>query len=192
MQKRSFLSGAVTASLAGLTRTSQAQSHDDEPVLLTVSGAVGRPNRGPMDHALDQMMSKHGIEFSQATTLGASALARLSAVSIRPVLEYDKQPHTLSGPLLTTVLQAVGVSLTPQRVIELRALDGYNTTLSVAEIRARRMLVATHIDGRRMGLGGLGPQWAVYDPAQVPALKGKSLTEGFQKCPWGLYHVGVH
>ena len=53
------------------------------------------------------------------------------------------------------------------------------------------MIVATHLDGKPMGLGGLGPQWAVYDPENIPSLKGKPLNEGFAKCPWGLYHIGV-
>ncbi|MDD0810900.1 molybdopterin-dependent oxidoreductase [Curvibacter sp. RS43] len=191
MKKRHFLSLAGAAGALLPTLPSQAQAASDEPVLLTVSGAVGKPNRGPLDKVIDQMMGKHGIEFSQATTFTASALAALPAVSIQPALEYDNKPHQLSGPLLTTVLQAAGVVLTPTRHIELRAVDGYNVALSVADIQARQMMVATRIDGRPMALGGLGPLWAVFDPAKLPALKGKPASEGFAKAPWGLYHIGV-
>ena len=76
-------------------------------------------------------------------------------------------------------------------MIELRAVDGYNVALSLADIQDRNMIVATRIDGHPMALGGLGPQWAVYDPAKVTSLKGKTLSEGFAKAPWGLYHIGV-
>lgn len=194
MEKRDFmtLAGLTGLALGTLNAPARAQAAAQaEPVLLTVTGAVGKPNRGALDHALDQMMAKQGIEFKQATTFTASSLARLPAISIRPRLEYDSKPHELSGPLLTTVLEAAGVSLQAIRPIELRAVDGYNVTLTVAEIRDRQMIVATHLDGKPMGLGGLGPQWAVYDPENIPSLKGKPLNEGFAKCPWGLYHIGV-
>ncbi|MBV8620005.1 MAG: molybdopterin-dependent oxidoreductase [Curvibacter sp.] len=191
MQKRHFLSLSAASGLLLPALSARAEAQADEPVLLTVSGAVGKPNRGPVDHVVDQMMGKHGIEFTQATTFTASALARLPAVSIQPTLEYDNKPHQLSGPLLTTVLQAAGVGLNPARTIELRAVDGYNVALTVAEIQDRNMIVATRLDGRPMALGGFGPQWGVYDPAKVTTLKGKTLSEGFAKAPWGLYHIGA-
>lgn len=191
MQKRHFLSLSAASGLLLPALSARAEAQADEPVLLTVSGAVGKPNRGPVDHVVDQMMGKHGIEFTQATTFTASALARLPAVSIQPTLEYDNKPHQLSGPLLTTVLQAAGVGLNPARTIELRAVDGYNVALTVAEIQDRNMIVATRLDGRPMALGGFGPQWGVYDPAKVTSLKGKTLSEGFAKAPWGLYHIGA-
>jgi hypothetical protein len=37
-----------------------------------------------------------------------------------------------------------------------------------ASARARRFIVATHLDGEAMALGGLGPLWAVYDADRVP------------------------
>jgi len=35
----------------------------DGPALFTRSGAIARPNRGALDPALDQLMSKHGLAF---------------------------------------------------------------------------------------------------------------------------------
>jgi hypothetical protein len=42
-----------------------------------------------------------------------------------------------------------------------------------------------------MALGGLGPQWAVYDADKLPAFKDKPVKERFGQCPWGLYHIEV-
>ena len=42
-----------------------------------------------------------------------------------------------------------------------------------------------------MALGGLGPQWAVYDADVLPAFKDKPVNERFGLCPWGLYHIEV-
>ena len=69
--------------------------------------------------------------------------------------------------------------------------DGYNAQLSLADAAAYRMVVATSIDGRPLALGGLGPQWAVYDADNLAAFKDKPLKERFTACPWGLYHIDV-
>ncbi len=63
--------------------------------------------------------------------------------------------------------------------------------LSLADIQRYRMLLATHMDGHPLALGGLGPQWAVYDADRLPDFKDKPLKERFALCPWGLYHLDV-
>jgi hypothetical protein len=194
MDKRSFL---ATASLAGLLPATQAlaatttPAGSTGPTLLTVSGAVGKSNRSALDPALDQMMAKHGIQFAKAWAFDAAALHRLPAVTIKPTLEYDAKVHTLKGPLLETVLQAAGVAPGAAVTLGLRAVDGYNVVLSLADARSYRMIVATHMDGQPLALGGLGPQWAVYEADTLPAFKDKPLKERFGLCPWGLYHIDV-
>jgi hypothetical protein len=195
MNKRSFVAAAT--GLAGLwaaPATSHAASPAKPgagPALLTISGAITQPNRGALDPTLDQMMGKHGIQFTSARALDAAALQRMAAVSIKPTLEYDSKPHTLKGPLLTTVLASAGVAAGSPVKLVLRAVDGYNVTVGMADVQTWRMIVATHIDGQPMALGGLGPQWAVYDADVLPAFKDKPVKERFGMCPWGLYHIEV-
>ena len=168
-----------------------AKAGTAQPVLLTVSGAVGKTNRGALDPVIDQMMGKHSIQFSKAFAFDAAALQRLPSVTIKPTLEYDSKVHTLEGPLLVTVLEAAGVARGSNVQLGLRAVDGYNVNISMADAQAYRMIVATHIDGQPMALGGLGPQWAVYDADVLPAFKDKPVKERFGLCPWGLYHIEV-
>jgi hypothetical protein len=99
--------------------------------------------------------------------------------------------HALQGPLLETVLLSAGVPAGASTMLGLRAVDGYNVAVSLADARGYRMIVATHIDGRPLALGGLGPQWAVYEADKLPAFKDKPLKERFGLCPWGLYHIDV-
>ena len=136
-------------------------------------------------------MAKHGIQFEKAFAFDAPSLRRMPYVTIKPTLEYDAKLHTLSGPLISTVLEAAGAK--PGRTVQLglRAVDGYNVAVSLQDARSYRMIVATHIDGRPLGLGGLGPQWAVYDADNVAPFKDKPLKERFALCPWGLYHIDV-
>lgn len=191
MNKRTFLSATAMAGLLPAASALAAATPVRGPVLLTVSGAITRANRGALDPALDQMMAKHGIQFDKALALDAQALYQLPAVQIKPTLEYDAKVHTLSGPLLTTVLAAAGVPANGAFTVGMRAVDGYNVSLSLAELARMRMLVATHLDGRPLALGGLGPLWAVFDADAVAPFKDLPLKERFAQCPWGLYHLDV-
>ena len=197
--KRRFLStGIVTSLAAGATVTLSACASPAargpgaaSPTLLTLTGTV-RPNRGPLDKALDQMMAKQQITFERAHQFDFAALTRLPARDMRPTLEYDAKVHTLRGPLLTDVLTAAGAPVQdPALPLALRAIDGYTVPLTLGEARRLGFIVATHLDGAPMPLGGLGPLWAVLDADRIPELAVKPLPERFAQCPWGLYHVAV-
>jgi hypothetical protein len=190
MNKRQFLGTAAVAGALPIAGHA-AQPSARGPALLTVTGAIAKTNRGPLDPVLDQMMHKQGLAFSKAWTFDYAALLQLAPQTIRPTLEYDAKPHTLRGPLLLDVLAQAGAKVGDKTVLVLRAVDGYNVELSGAQARARRVIVATHIDGNPMPLGGLGPLWAVYDADRVPEMAVLPLPQRFAACPWALYHVEV-
>ena len=191
MNKRRFLAAAALA--VGLPSQAAAAPRGARtgPGLLTVTGAIAHRNRAPLNPALDQLMVKHGASFDRAWEFDAAMLARLPSVSIRPTLEYDAKVHTLSGPLLSSVVEAAGVAPGASVILALCALDGYTVMVNLADARAYRMIVATTLDGAPMSVGGLGPLWAVYDADRLPAFKDKPLKERFALCPWGLYFIDV-
>lgn len=195
MQKRRFLGAAMTAAAAGMAPHWAAAQHGPRtqsgPTLLTVSGAIGPGNRGPLDPALDQMMAKQKMAFSKAHEFDFAALLALPAVAIQPTLEYDGKPHALKGPLLMDVIKATGARITDTTALLVRAVDGYAVLLSAAEATRRRFIVATHLDGRPLALGGLGPLWTVYDADRFPDMAGKPLKERFALCPWAVFHIEV-
>ncbi len=182
---------AQTTEQAAQHRRHQRPSNVRQSGLLTITGAVGDTNRGPFDPALDQMMGRQDIRFDKAFVFDAPMLQRLPRVTIRPTLEYDNKQHMLSGPLLATVLEQADVSLQKSTRLTLRAVDGYNVEVSGADALAYRMIVAVRLDGRPMPLGGLGPQWAIYDADSLPAFKDKPVNQRFALCPWALYHIDV-
>ena len=193
MQKRHFLAAAALGSLA-LPSTAQAPLPGDgarlqSPALLTVTGAIGKANRGPFDPVRDQMMAKQKLAFDKARAFDFGALTALPAVTIRPTLEYDGKPHELRGPLLTDVLAAAGAAADGR--LAMRAVDGYAPTLSLADARRYRYIVATHLDGQTMALGGLGPLWAVYDADRFPEMSARPVDQRFATCPWALFHIDV-
>jgi hypothetical protein len=192
MNKRGFLAAGVLGAAAPWhARGADAPGKRVGPGLLTVAGAIGRSNRGPLDPALDQLMVKHHARFEKAWVFDAAMLARLPAVTIQPTLEYDAKVHKLSGPLLSSVIEATGVAAHASVTLGLRALDGYTVAVSLADARGYRMVVAGALDGVPMSVGSLGPLWAVYDADRLPAFKDKPLKERFGLCPWGLYFIEV-
>ncbi len=194
MNKRQFLGAAAMAGafpLAGRAAAASLPALPDGPALLTVTGALAHSNRGPFDPVLDQMMHKHGVSFRKAWVFDEAALRALPALTIRPTLEYDGKTHALRGPLLTDVLARAGATLEDKTVLVLRAVDGYNVELPLAQARTRRFILATHVDGKPMPLGGLGPLWAVYDADRVPEMAALPLPQRFAACPWALYHIEV-
>ena len=194
MKKRHFLGGAALAGIAAAVATparAAGPTPGQGPTLLTVTGAIAKPNRGKLDPVKDQMMHKQKISFDQARAFDFAAIAALPAISIKPTLEYDGKQHTLSGPLLLDVMKAAGARLNDDSKLLLRAVDGYVAGVTVAQARAQRYIVATHLDGATMPLGGLGPLWAIYDADKVPGMAAKPLPERFSACPWALYHIEV-
>jgi len=190
MDKRHFLS-ALAAAGALPSLASAASKPARGPALLTVTGAIAKPNRPPFDPVIDQMMHKQKLRFDKAYVFDFAALAALPAITIKPVLEYDQKRHTQPGPLLLDVLKAAGAAQEVSTKLTLRAVDGYAVAMTVAQAQAQRFIVATHIDGAPMALGGLGPLWAVYEPEKVPEMANRPVAERFGSCPWALYHIDV-
>ena len=193
MKKREFLSAAALAGLA-LPGASQAQTSGKVargPVLLTIGGAIGTGNRGPVNPALDQLMVKQKVAFEKAQVFDFATLAALPAVTIKPTLEYDGKPHSLKGPLLADVIKASGARAGEGTRLMMRAIDGYVAPLTLADARKYGFIMATHLDGAPMSLGGVGPLWAVYEPDRFPEMAAKPLPDRFAGCPWGCYYIEV-
>lgn len=192
LNKREFLAAAAaTATLPASSHAAKSQPLSRGPTLLTITGAIGRGNRGPLDPAFDQMLKKQGVQFDRAHGFDFSALTALPSISIKPTLEYDGKPHTLSGPMVTEVLKAAGVATGDKAKVLLRAIDGYAAVVSMTDIRKYGFMIATHRDGQPMPLGGLGPLWAIYEADRFEDMMARKIGDRFASCPWGLYHIDV-
>jgi hypothetical protein len=190
-ERRQFLSLTALGALAAPSLATAAPTASRSPTLLTVSGLIGTGNRGPINKIQDQMMLKQKVSFNTAHAFDFAAITALPAVTIEPTLEYDGARHILKGPLLIDVLKSCGVKVQDGMVVFLRAVDGYAAQVSVADAIKYRFIVATHLDGHPMALGGLGPLWAVFDADKFPDMAAKSLPDRFAWCPWATYHIEV-
>ena len=197
MEKRHFLNASLAGAVAGAVAmpswaaAQASRKAPSGPTLLTVSGQIGAGNRGPLNPALDRMMAKQKIMFDRAHVFDFAALTAMPATTIKPTLEYDGKPHAFKGPLLLDVMKICGVKVSEKTMLFLRAVDGYAAQVSAAEVEKYRFIVATHIDGQPIPLGGLGPLWALYDADRFPDMAAKPLSGRFTNCPWATYHIDV-
>ncbi len=194
MDKRDFILGAGALTWTAATWTAEeagAPGGSAAMPVLTVAGRMGRSNRGPTDGVYDQLMKRQGVSFERARAFSLPDLLRLPALTLSPTLEYDAKVHTLKGPALVNVLRVAGVDVQGASRVRMRALDGYLVTVTMQQVRERAMILATHIDGMPLSIGGLGPLWGVFDPVRSADLKDKPLAERFGDCPWGLYFIDV-
>lgn len=197
MRKRRFLGATLVGAVAGAAHGPAAfaarppPKSAPGPTLLTVSGAIGAGNRGAFDPVLDQLMAKQKVAFAKAWAFDFAAITALPAITIKPTLEYDGKPHALTGPLLMDVMKASGANAGAKAVMFVRAIDGYAAQITAADAARRRFIVATHLDGRPMALGGLGPLWTVYEADAFADTAAQPLAQRFGGCPWATYHIEV-
>jgi hypothetical protein len=193
MKKRHFLNASLAGSMAipSWVAAQASRKAPSGPTLLTVSGNIGAGNRGPLNPALDRMMAKQKILFDRAHVFDFAAITAMPAVTIEPTLEYDGKSHVFKGPLLLDVMKACGVKVSEKTMLFLRAVDGYAAQVDAGEVEKYRFIVATHIDGQPIALGGLGPLWAIYDADRFPDKAAKPLSGRFTNCPWATYHIDV-
>jgi hypothetical protein len=192
MKKRAFLQTTAAGATALLSAFAHAQSTIAQscgPVLLTVTGAITKANRGAMDPALDQLMVKQKVSFDRAFTFDFAALDRLPRQTISPVIEYEEKAHRLSGPTIEDVIKTAGAAANAS--VLLQAIDGYAVRVEGSDLRKYRFIIASRLDEQPMALGGLGPLWAVYDADRFPDMAARPLNQRFGLCRWGLYHIHV-
>ena len=89
------------------------------------------------------------------------------------------------------MIKASGAKPSERTTLLVRAVDGHAVLIAVAEAIKRRFIVATHLDGRPMSLGGLGPLWTIFDADKFPDVVSKPLPERFALCPWASYYIEV-
>jgi hypothetical protein len=133
----------------------------DDATFLTITGKIGKTNRGPSDPFLDGFTKYHDRHFDKAFAFTRAMLADLPQTTVTAqVIDWPKA-IAATGPRLADVLAAAGVA--KEAPVFLLTLDGYGVELSAADRAAHDWIVAIAADGRPLGIGGRGPVWVLYD-----------------------------
>lgn len=112
-----------------------------QPVILTVTGKITKRNQG------------------ESAVFDAAMINELPTHEFRTWTPWLKGPVTFRGPLLKTLLDAVGAQ---GQTLHLVALNDYAVNVPVSDAHNFGPLLATHIDGKLLGVRDKGPLFLIY------------------------------
>jgi hypothetical protein len=158
----------VTALLVVLASAAPAAAEPlgapEGPVLLEVTGEIGRTNRdGAM--AFDRAMLK-----------------RLPRTRFTTSTIWTEGPHTFTGVALADLLDAVAAR---GRTLRAVALNDYEVTMPVAAAQDGA-LVAYAMDGEAMSVRDKGPLWIVYPYDSSPDYQSETI---YARSIWQLRRI---
>jgi len=138
-----------------------------QPVILTVTGKITLHNRG------------------ESAVFDAAMIDRLPTHEFRTWTPWFKEPVTFRGPLLQTLLDAVGAQ---GQTLHLVALNDYAVNVPVSDARKFGPLLATHIDGKVLGVRDKGPLFLIYPFEAKPETR---ADQYYGRSIWQITRVTV-
>ena len=155
------------------------------PVMLTVTGAVDKANRGPSDPDFDVLFTFNEVRFDKAHAFDLGALAALPQASVRADFPKGGPEARFTGPLLADVLAAAGAE---GDTVTVQAMDGYAVEAPRAELEAKGAVIALTRDGQPLGIGSFGPAQLVFPRSERADLA--SMPDDWWI--WQIFHIKVN
>lgn len=154
------------------------------PVMLTVTGAVGNSNRGPVDPELDKLFVFNDVAFTEAHEFDFEALQALPQVTVRADFPAGGEVVEFTGPPLEAVLDAAGAS---GQNVTVQAIDGYAVEIPASEMVEKGAVLALARNGQPLAIGGLGPAQIVFPRAERDDLA--AMPDDWWI--WQIFHIKV-
>jgi hypothetical protein len=147
--------------LAVMFGMSPALAGDQAPpprgmTVLTVSGLIGKTNRGPLDAKRDSMLALQKADFKNAFAFDRETLLSLPQGTVTVTTNEFEKPAIFSGPLLREVLGYLEAAQVRTTFV---ALNGYTGWPDPDDIKSSDWILALEADGKPLGLGQQGPIW---------------------------------
>lgn len=164
---------ATAIALMGLLAIPEARAADADPVVLTVTGNVANPNRGPVDAFDDPVFAHLDVKFDKGRTFTLTELKALPQRTVKA--KYKDYPREVeaTGPGIADVLKSAGAE---GKKVLVQAVDGYAPEFTGEDIAKDKMILALSADGKPLALGGRGPLW-LFGPKD--SFTGQEDEEGF-------------
>lgn len=152
----------LTTLAATLAAPLNAETPLRGPIILTISGNIANPSRGPVGES-DKFFLYNDVEFTAAAQFDYAALQGIGMTTIKADFPMGGDVHEYQGPLLADVLAAAGAS---GSTITVMALDGFQVELDLADAVSKGAVIALKQDGRPFSLGDYGPTHLVFPRAE--------------------------
>jgi hypothetical protein len=127
-----------------------------DKVVLTITGKVGAPNKGP------------------AAVFDMPMLQKLPQRTFTTQTPWEPKPTTFTGPLLRDVLAAAQASGT---TLEATALNDYKITFPLSDAKDFDVVIAVKMNGEDIPVRTKGPLFIVYPFDSKPELKAAKYYE---------------
>jgi hypothetical protein len=155
LTRRQSLAGAAAGvALAPFAPAYAACAPEGGPVILTIGGLVGAPNRGPSDPKRDRLFDHNNLSFEKARSFSASELANLPSQIVNANI-YGTQALA-KGPRLQDILTAAEPG-GGAKTARLFALDGYGAQIALDDIQSQQWILAMEADAMAFAIGNFGP-----------------------------------
>ena len=132
-----------------------------------VSGKIAKRNRG------------------EDAIFDAAMLEKLPAQEFRTWTPWFKEPVTFRGPTLQSLLDAVGAQ---GQTLHMVALNDYAVHVPVSDARLFGPLLATHIDGKVLGVRDKGPLFLIYPFDEKPETR---ADQYYGRSIWQITRITV-
>ncbi len=164
-----WLAGATSAQTpsAALPGTPSLLPAPTQPVILTVTGKITKRNRG------------------EAAVFDAAMIDKLPAHEFRTWTPWFKEPVTFRGPLLQTLLDAVGAQ---GQTLNFVALNDYAVNVPLSDAREFGPLLARRINGKVLGVRDKGPLFLIYPFDTKPETR---TDQYYGRSIWQITRVSV-
>ncbi|WP_434052054.1 MAG: hypothetical protein RDA78_22745 [Roseibium sp.] len=155
-------------------------------VLVTLGGALSETNLPARSGTEGGLFDFHDIAYEKAVGFDEAMLNAMDQLEIR--IPYGPKDHrrdiSFSGPLLSDVMRSAGAE--GKTALPL-AMDGYQSEITWESIKAHQPILATHADGKPMGIGGFGPTMIVFPPTEDTGLADKQSGQQV----WAIIYIGI-
>lgn len=181
--KRALLALLVVAGALPAFAGDEAQPARDM-VVLTVSGLIGKTNRGPLDQKRDSLLALQKVDFKGAFAFDRPMLLALEQGTVRVQPPEFEALATFSGPLLRDVLGFIEAAKVKVTVV---AVNGYVGWLTPEDIDASDWILALSADGVPLGIGQQGPIWLL----NTRASDFKPVDTHHGHWVWAIFYIKV-
>ncbi len=154
------------------------------PVLLTVTGDVTVPNRGPVDPDVDKLFLFNEVSFEKAREFDLTDLEKLPQATVHADFPKGGAETVFSGPLLKDVLASAGAE---GATVTVQAMDGYAVEVPMQEMVDKGAVLALERDGKPLGIGSFGPTQIVFPRGERADLA--DMPDDWWI--WQIYHIKV-
>lgn len=167
------------------TPPSYADSHAAGATVVTVTGAVGAPNRPAFDPFDDALFKVLDVTFKNARAFDRTTLESMPQVTLS--LTYPNWPKSLDlrGPRLIDILDAADAD---GETVLVRGVDGYAPEFKMSDIRnaADQFVLAIAADGQPLSIGGRGPAWLAIPSGAYP-----EQSDDDAALVWAVFNIDV-